>query len=435
VSEAPAPPTSGLRVHYVVVGAGIVGVCCALYLLRAGCRVTLIDRNAPGSGCSFGNAGLIQTGACVPLATPSLLWRLPRMLLDSTGPLVIRWRDLPSMLNFLMKFAGSARRVEQISLILGAALGSASDTYRTLLKDAGLLALIRKSGELYVYERESSYEAAKHAHELRRRRGVDVVYLSGAQARGIEPALSECVIRAVMLPDTLATVDPFLLTSSLAEHFRSAGGTVLMDDVLDIQDGPDDAVNVVTTTTNIVADGAVLAAGVESTRIARSWGLSVPLQAERGYHVMIEGQSPLRTPVVSGDYRFGVIPLTCGTRLVGSSELASLARPPDYSRIGRLLPLARRLVPALQGHPTSVWMGARPSMPDGLPIISRSPRSNRVLFAFGHGHLGLTLAAFTGRLIRDLALTKLRQPACFSWPRQLELPSTSSLASADRMSS
>lgn len=173
--------------HVTVLGAGTVGVCTALSLLRDGHAVTLIDRDPPATGCSFGNGGLIQTGACVPIATPGVLRKVPAMLLDPDGPLVIRWRHLPTLAPYLLRFVAAARpsRVEEISIALQALLDHAADAYRSLRREAGASNLIRRSGELYVYERPQAYEAAREWHDLRRRRGVEVVDL-----REVEPALA-----------------------------------------------------------------------------------------------------------------------------------------------------------------------------------------------------------------------------------------------------
>lgn len=218
--------------HVTVLGAGTVGVCTALSLLREGYAVTLIDRDAPGTGCSFGNGGLIQTGACVPIATPGVLRQVPAMLLDPDGPLVIRWRHLPTLAPYLLRFVAAARpsRVEEVSIALQALLDQAADAYRSLLRDAGASDLIRRSGELYVYERPQAYEAARKWHDLRRRRGVEVVDLPAGELRQVEPALAPIFCRGVLLPDSLLTTSPFAVTTALSECFVRNGGELVSGD-------------------------------------------------------------------------------------------------------------------------------------------------------------------------------------------------------------
>lgn len=405
--------------HFAVIGAGVVGCCCALSLLQAGHRVTLIDRGPPGSGCSFGNGGLIQVGACVPLATPEMLKDVPRMLFDSQSPLVVRRSDLRSLAPFFVQFARSSRRVEPISALLASALRSAVSSYRALLGPAEFGELIRQSGELYVYETEEAYRKSAWAHALRSRLGVRVEHCTGDEARELEPALGRSVTRGVWLPETYLTIDPFGLVNAVCARFVSGGGTILRSEAKEIHVSGDGGVAVNSATGRIMADGVVVAAAVGSKRFAEQLGLEVPLQAERGYHVMFGGPSPLSTPIVSSAPRMGIVPLAGGTRLVSGSEFTRESAPADFRRIREMQRHARRLVPTLGEARHEAWMGARPSMPDGLPVVMKSKESARVLFAFGHGHLGLTLAAHTGSLIRDLASSAASSPGStpFEWPR------------------
>ena len=413
-----------VRPRCVVVGAGIVGVCSALSLQQAGADVTLIDHVPSGSGCSFGNGGLIQTGACIPLATPAVLRRLPSLLLQPTGPLVIRWRRLLAMRQFLLRFVEAAGQVEAISTALADMLRQASSSYETLLNAADLRGLVRTSGEMYVYETLSGFESAKPIHELRRRHGVRVYFLSGDEARALEPALGRTVTGAALLPDTQAATDPYLLTSRLASHFARLGGRFESARVTDVHVVGANHVEITTTMQTMRPDIVVVAAGAESGTFARRLGLRVPLQPERGYHLMLKGADELNTPIVGGEYRFGLIRQLTGVRLVAGSELAAVDDAPDFRRINRLVTVARRLVPSLEGTVERRWMGARPSMPDSLPVIMRSPASRRVIFAFGHGHLGLTLGAHTGQLVANLAMTDAIPPGYVTWPRRFEVNSS-----------
>jgi D-amino-acid dehydrogenase len=396
--------------HFTVLGAGTVGVCTALYLQRDGHSVTLLDRNPPGTGCSFGSGGLIQTGACVPIATPGVLRQIPKMLMDPNGPLVIRWRHLLGLTPYLLNFVAAARpgRVEQISVALQAVLDHADASYRLLLAEAKLLDLIRTSGELYVYENPKSYNAAKEWHDLRRRRGVEVAELAPEELRQLEPALAPIFFAGVYLPNSVKTASPFLVTNALAENFVQRGGKFAQENVEQVvlEDGAPTAL--VTDKGRRTVDQLVIAAGAFSRRWASQLAGWLPLDTERGYHVMLPKPGvDLRVPVLSGDYRFGLVPMVDGIRLAGTAELARLDAPPNYNRAERLLAIAQRMLPGLDGKNRTWWMGHRPSTPDSLPIICRSPRHASVYLAFGHGHLGLTLAAITGRLIADLAADRL----------------------------
>lgn len=389
-----------------VIGAGTVGVCCALWLQRDGHRVTLIDRGGPGEGTSFGNAGLIQTGAVVPIATPGVLRQVPKMLMDPKGPLVIRWQYLPRIAPWLLRFIAAAHpdRVEAISIALAALLARAKDGYRPLIEAAAADDLVRPLGELYVYRRETSYQAHAPFHALRRRRGINVVDLGPDELRQVEPALGPGFVRGVLLPDSLGTANPYRLTNHLARHFVANGGTVKRETVTDIDVGPQGPRAIVTDAGRHPVERLVVAAGAWSKPFARRLGHPVPLETERGYHMMLPDPGvSLRVALLSGDHRFAITPMVDGVRLAGTAELAGLAAAPNYARAEMLVPMAQAIVPGLNVAGGVRWMGHRPSVPDSLPVIGRSSLHDRVLFAFGHGHLGLTLAGITGRLIAELA--------------------------------
>ena len=388
-----------------VLGAGIVGLCTALYLRRDGHDVVVIDRDAPGRGASFGNAGLLQVEGCVPLATPGVLRRAPGMLLDREGPLVVRWGYLPRIAPWLLRFAAAARpqTVERISASLAALLDRALAAYAPLVDAAGAHDLLRPSGVLFAYRTDAAYRAAQRDHALRRRRGVRLEELGRDEIRQFEPALTPEVKRAVFAPDCMTVDDPLALTSRFADSFLRGGGVLLREEVTDIETGVDGVRRVVTGAGGHDVDRLVVAAGAFSRPWAAKLGAPAPLDTERGYHLMLpEPKVALRRPVLVGDHRFAIVPMGGGIRLAGTAELAGLAAPPDFRRAEMLLPMARRLLPGLDGAGRTRWMGFRPSMPDSLPVIGRSPRFANACLAFGHGHLGLTLGAVTGRLIADL---------------------------------
>lgn len=388
-----------------IIGAGVVGICTALYLQRDGHEVTLVDPLGPAQGCSFGNGGLIQAGACVPIATPGVLRAVPGMLLDPDQPLVIHWRHLARLLPYLARFVAAARpsRVEAISKSLANLLSIALPSYRPLIDTAGAGALVQPVGELHIYETEAAFTAARAAHDLRRRRGVRLEVLAADELHRLEPALNPAIRRAVFLPEPVQTLDPYDFAAHLAAHFVQAGGVVVREKVEDILIGPDGPVELLTDAGRRPIDQLVIAAGAHSRRFAAKLGSPVPLDTERGYHLMLPDPGVrLKVPLMSGDYRFAMVQMTRGIRLVGTAELGKLDAPPNYARALRLLKPAQRILPGLRGEGGVPWMGHRPSTPDSLPVICRSPCHPNAYFAFGHGHLGLTLAAATGRVMADM---------------------------------
>jgi len=396
--------------HVTVIGAGIVGICCAAWLQRSGCRVTVIDRDEPGRGASYGNAGMLQVDSCVPLGTPGIVGQVPGMLRDPLGPLAIRWGYLPRLAPWLVRLIAASRpgRVEEISKALAALLGRAAAAYRDLILGTAAEDLIRPTGTIFVYSTETGFEAARFAHDLRRRRGIRIEELHDGEIRQLEPALSPAFKRAVFSPDCLQIADPLVLTQRLAEAFVRAGGTILRETVADVTIGPGGPSHVVTDAGVHHVDRLVLAAGAWSRRLAGRLGARVPLDTERGYHLMLPKPGvELRMPIIAGDRKIGITPMLDGIRLAGTVEFGGLERAPDYRRARILAGIAREVIPGLETDDADEWMGFRPSMPDSLPVIGPSPRYKNAFFAFGHGHSGLTLGAVTGNLIADLVMDRV----------------------------
>ena len=387
-----------------VLGAGAIGVGVALYLQRDGHRVTLIDRDDPGLGCSFGNAALIQCASVLPVAAPGLLSQVPRMLLDPDQPLVIRWRHLPSLLPYLLRFAreSTADRASANADALAKIIPDAYDAYQPLIQEAGLQHLVKKRGELQVFNSQASFEGAERGRRMRRERGVEVEELPVDAVREVEPALAPDIRWAARLPNSYQVRDPFSLVSGLAQHFVSRGGIVLKTSVLDVSPN-ERGFSVKLASGELHVDGVVVALGAFSAPIAKRLGSPTPLNSERGYHVTLPNPGvSLDHTVVSGNYRFALGPLNDGIRLAGTAELAKVGAPADFSRAERLIPMAEKVLPGLKVEGKSVWMGHRPSLPDSVPIISASPIHRNLWFAFGHGHSGLTLGGITGRIIADM---------------------------------
>ena len=399
--------TTGVKVTstIAVLGAGAIGVGIASYLQRDGHRVYLIDEMEPGSGCSWGNAGLIQCGSVVPVATPGTLRALPHMLLDRDQPLVVRWQHLATLAPYLLRFLQetSPRRSMANARALASIIPGAYDAYRPLIEDAGLQDMVRKNGELHVYTTDTGFDAARSSHAIRRELGVRVDTLDAGQTRELEPSLSARVRHGIFLPDAYQTVDPGLFVKRLAQAFVARGGMVRRNCVRTITVSPNGNVLIGMDTDGLQVDKAIIAFGAFSKRWVRDLGDPAPLDSERGYHVMLaDPRCTLERTVISGEHRFAMSPTAGGIRLAGTAELAAIGAPANFSRARRLAPLAQRLLPALDVAEPTFWMGHRPSTPDSLPVIDRSTRHAQIIYAFGHGHSGLTLGGMTGRIVADM---------------------------------
>ena len=400
----PRIPMSGPAA--VVVGAGAIGAAIGLRLQMDGWRVTVVDPLGPGEATSFGNAGLIATHIIHPVGTPGILWRAPRMILDSQAALTIRWRYLPRLLPWLSQFVQASRpdRVREITSALAGILATAHEEFLPLIEAAEAASLIRRQGILVAYRSERLFRSRAAQREAALRLGVRFRILDGAELRRFAPALSTEVAFGVLYPDSAHTVNPHALVLGMADAARRRGAEFLRERVVGFDFGGSGVRAVRTEGVTLPADVVAVAAGAWSGPLAEMLGCRAPLDTERGYHVTIEEPEvapPL--PVISADPQFGITPMGMGLRLAGTVEFGGLRAPPNPARHELLLRHARALLPGLRGGRRSNWMGFRPSLPDSMPVIGRAPGCSNAFLAFGHGHLGLTLAGSTASAIAACA--------------------------------
>jgi D-amino-acid dehydrogenase len=391
--------------NILVIGAGIVGCSAALWLQRDGHQVTIVDKKGPGEGASFGNASVIATESCIPVATPGILWDVPKYLSDPLGPLAIRWSYLPKLAPWLWRFVRSSGEatVEQISIALSTLLTQAVAAHKDLAAAAGVRDIVQDTGWLGIYEKEESFQGSQWDLELQRRRGVKIEILPGEEVRQFEPSLVAPVKRAVYYPEVAYVLDNYRLVRTLAEDITRNGGRVVKDEIQDFEIGANGPNAALGKNGRYPLDAVVVTAGAWSRPLSAKLGEDVPLETERGYHVTLpHAVRRPRMPLYSGDYSFAITPLDIGLRFAGTVELGGLDLPPNYQRAEVLIRHGKRLFGELDERDRSNWMGFRPSMPDSKPVIDRGRRHKNAFFAFGHGHIGLTLGPITGKLIADL---------------------------------
>ncbi len=385
----------------VVIGAGIIGLSVARALLREGHGVTVIDRDPAGDKASFGNAGGLGITEILPAAAPGLIWQIPKWLSDSLGPLSLRPAHLPRLLPWLARFLRSctAAEVTRVATALAALLAPVYDDMLPLLEELSLAADLHRVGALWIYDTEAGFERDAPAHALRRRHGIAVETISGTEARLLEPALAPIGARAVVTPGWSHVSDPKRIVDRLREKLVARGVAMLAREATGV-DGP----AVITAEGDRVPfDRLVVAAGAWSGRIARAIGDPVLIESERGYNATLPSPGvTLSREVIFAERQFVATPLDIGLRIGGAAEFAGLDAEPNFRRSDALLTLARRYLPDLDTRGAVRWMGHRPATPDSLPVIGPSRRRDDVVYAFGHGHLGLTLGPTTGRLVADL---------------------------------
>ena len=398
--------TTSDKPRAIVVGAGAVGTCSAAYLLREGFDVTLIDRDGPGEGCSSGNAGQLGTGSFVPFNLPGTWKRVPAMLLNPKHPLHVPVARMPAMAPWFLRFvrACDRQRVEEVADALSSLQRRLLDAYTSLLSPAAAADLIRHVPRFYVYEDADWRRREAFGIELRRRRGIALEELSGEEMREMEPALGPSVAGGLLFEDGHFTVNPMRLVKTIAAEFQNQGGTVLNAYVRHVRMDPQGNLAVQTARGLIPSDRVVIAAGVWSRRFAARMGARVPLEAERGYHHMYrEPGISLGRSLSVPDRHIVIAPMEEGLRVTTGADFSRIDSPALHRRYDSIIAGAKDLLPELNTAEPVRWMGNRPATPDGLPVIGRSPRSERVILAFGHGHLGLGLGAVTGRLVSQLA--------------------------------
>nr|WP_300315883.1 FAD-dependent oxidoreductase [Halomonas sp.] len=397
-----------------VVGAGIIGICCALALARKGLRVQVLDKQAPGMGASFGNAGHMATEQVFPIADASILSRLPGMLMDPMGPLRLDWRHLPRSLPWFTRLLLNLRQAPYAHSVRGIrALNEASlDAWHQLLDTVGGRHLLKSDGSFLVHEKPDTATELQAIETRMAEHGVAVETWTGDAIRERAPGLSNLIQGGLFFPDTGHVVNPYSVCEALVGAARQHGVRFHQQEVTRARISEHGVILTTANASTILTPRVLLACGAHSAPLtAELTGVRVPLDTERGYHLMLPKEAHrLPLAVTSLERRFIMTPMREGLRLAGTVEFAGLHRPANMQRAWQLHRLTQGLFrDPLSDEGATPWMGFRPSLPDSLPIID-SVQHGKVLLAFGHHHLGLTQAAITADMIATLA-TPERTPS------------------------
>ncbi|QRM30252.1 FAD-binding oxidoreductase [Microvirga sp. VF16] len=389
-----------------IVGAGIVGLAAAHALLDRGHQVILIDPGDQTARPTDGNAGWIAHTDIMPLASPKVWRNLPNWLMDPLGPLTIRPAYLPSLMPWLIRFvlASAPTRIKTSMAAIRAMNAEALPAWKTLLSSLDLSAHLREKGILSVWKHQDAFERTKDILDRQRNLGIGVDILSRSDLAKLEPALHN-VEAGVLYPEACHISDPAHLASDLlrlalergAQH-RAARAVAVEPKDGGVHVHTDSAANAV------IADRVIIAAGIWSRPLARTLGDRIPLDTERGYNATYpKGSFGLNRPIMFEGEGFVTTPLDAGDRVGGAVEFAGLEAKPNHERTSAMIARLKRFLPDFDaGQEARRWMGFRPSIPDSLPVIGPSRQDNRVVYAFGHGHHGLTQAAITSQLVANL---------------------------------
>jgi D-amino-acid dehydrogenase len=388
----------------IVIGAGVIGLSAALMAQARGLSVTVVDREGPAAGASAGNAGAFAFTDILPLASPGILRKAPKWLLDPLGPLAIPPAYALQITPWLYRFwrACSPRTVAASTTAQTSLMDLSRAELEPFLSATGTLPMLRKDGNLQVYESQTEFRASLPGWEARTAHGIAFQHMGPEEMAALQPGLSPRFIKGTFTPGWWSIADPKLYVQALADRFVAQGGTILREEVVGLnpQDG---GVSIQTKGEPLTADKVVLAAGAFSHRIAATLGERIPLETERGYNTTLPPEAlDLRCQITFGGHGFVISRLSSGIRVGGAVELGGLSLPPNYKRSEAMLRKAKAFLPGLKTEGGKQWMGFRPSLPDSLPAIGRSKASSHVVYAFGHGHLGLTQSAGTARIVADL---------------------------------
>ena len=393
----------------IVVGAGVIGAAIAFDLQKRGRNVTLIDRDAPGRGASFGNMASIAVTEFMPVARPSIWRQIPGWMTDPEGPIRIAPTYMPRLTPWFIRFLAASRpsTVHRLEAA-GAALceRSLADT-RALLSELDMSEQLSETGCLSLYSDESEFQADAERIQMLDRFGFDYEILDAPSIHAREPEITDAIRKAVLLPDNRTLADPYLMVLRLVERLTSMGGRTRRNAVVGFERSDRITGVRLEDGSTLQADEVVLCAGAFTARLSKLLGESMPLETERGYHTQIMAPGISMThSIIWPAKAFMVSPTAGGIRVGGTVEMAGLDAPPDFHRAKITVRRAREALPNLKVESFTEWMGHRPAFPDTIPVMSASAKTAGVFYATGHGHLGLTYAATCAGLMGDLITGK-----------------------------
>ena len=388
-----------------IIGSGIVGICTAISLLEKGFDVLLIDRNEPAEGASHGNAGVVSPWTCVPQSMPGVWRSIPKWLFDPEGPIALKWSYLPKFIPWAIKFleAGKEEGLPAIADAMQALNRPNVDLYRQLLEGTGSEHLIVESMYVHVSRNEDAVDLNSLAWKLREERGVPIEVVGPERLREVEPDLSPAYKTGVLMKGQARAIDPGGVGKALAEKAKRMGADFLKAGVHQIEQSPTGEWNIHTDAGERKAVNLIIAAGAWSARLLEPLGYALPLEAERGYHLIFQNPGiTVNNSIMDADAKFVASSMAAGVRCAGTAEFAGLDALPDYRRAQVFVRLAKYLFPDINTKDTIEWMGSRPSFPDSLPCLGEIPSKKGLFCAFGHSHYGFGMAPNTGRVVASI---------------------------------
>ena len=390
-----------------IIGAGIQGVCNALFLQKKGIDVTLFDKDEPGCAASYGNAGHFSPYASLQLNRSDVLSDVPAMLLSSRGPLALKWNYFVKMIPWFSKYimSCSEKKMMHTAKYMHQILDISLDAYDELFADINLDGLVEKKGIMYVWEKKG-IKSRKIEIDIREKLGVKQKILNPKEVHDLEPNLKPFYDGGVFYEYARHARNPKKIIEKLFADFIKKGGKFKKTHITNIN-FKDQKPILITENNKLLFDKVVIACGAFSKKLTDKLDEKIPLDTERGYHIHFKNYSNLLSrPVVWADRGFGITPMEQGLRVVGTVEFGGLENPLSKSRIKNLILNAKDMLnglPENEDHEDE-WLGFRPTLPDFLPVIGKSKNYNNVYYSFGHHHLGWTLGAISGKIVSKMII-------------------------------
>jgi len=385
-----------------IVGAGIQGVCTALFLQKKGYQVTIFDRNEPGSSASYGNAGHFSPYASVPLNRPDIIADIPSMLISSRGPLALRWNYVPKMIPWFIKFLLNCRKNKTIhtAKYMHQILDQSLPAFDELFQEIDLEDLVENNGILYVWTNKN-LRSRELEIQMRNELGVKQQILNPKEIHDLEPNLKPFYHGGVFYDYARHARNPKKILLKLFDNFISKGGKYLKLNINNLNFDEEKPV-IRSETQRFIFDKLVIACGAFSKKLTDQLHENIPLDTERGYHIHFKDFDHLISrPIVYANRGFGMTPMEQGLRVVGTVEFGGLENSLSKSRIKNLILNAKDMLDGLPEHKDE-WLGFRPSLPDFLPVLGPSKNYKNIFYSFGHHHLGWTLGAISGKIVSTM---------------------------------
>ena len=394
------------RKKIAIVGAGIVGISSGIYLAKRGCDVTLIDKDFKGKPASYGNASWLSSPSITPVLMPGMVKKIPKLLFSKDGPLFLRFPGFIKIIPFLLKYLTYANKnkVEHISKNLAYLLKDSVNEHKQLAEGTNATKWIEDSPFLFIYKNKNDFINDEYTWSLRKKHGFKLIEVEQEELRSLVPGLSSEYKFAIKIDNLGYISNSQNYLDDLLDGFKSLGGKLIQDEVLDISE-KEDLVQVVGREKSVLVEDIIISSGVYSDKFAKKFGVKVPIQSERGYHLELhETDIKLKYPIMNGYLKLAITPRPTGIRFAGLVEFGSLNSNPNPKAFELLMRNANSMFPGIKFKTKQEWSGHRPSTVDSLPLIGSSSVNKKIHFGYGHHHIGLTGGPKTGKILSKTIL-------------------------------